>query len=169
MKTLLLNQSHEVLSFITFRRAIKLVLKEKVEVISAWNQQYFWDNGHIKHPAILRLKYYVNLSNIQARFSRRSVFRRDSYVCQYCGKSLRNSEATLDHIIPTSQGGKSTWLNSLTACLECNLKKANRTPEQAGLIPLSQPVIPFKDLTNEYNITKPKHDDWVIYFPRGRV
>lgn len=162
-KTLLLNSSYETLAFIPLRKLIKLLVKDKVEVISEWDNYIYSD---IRYPSIVRLKYYVRRMPMKTRFNRRGIFRRDMYQCQYCTEIVSASKLTLDHVVPTSQGGRSTWENCVTSCLPCNAKKADRTPDQAKMKLLSIPQAPRKTLVTEYILTKPKHDDWQIYFPQ---
>jgi 5-methylcytosine-specific restriction endonuclease McrA len=165
LKTLLLNSSYEPLSFIPLRKLIKLIVKNKVEVISSWDNEYLtWCDGKIKHAAIVRLKAYVKRPQARVRFNKRGVFRRDLYQCQYCGEALSSSQATIDHIVPVSQGGKSTFENCCTSCLACNAKKANRTPEQANMKLAMSPVTPAYSIINEYIFIKPEHPDWAPYF-----
>jgi hypothetical protein len=165
-KTLLLNASYETLSFIPLRKLIKLVVKDKVEILSTWNDEVLvWGFGKMKYPAIVRMKYYVRRMPMKTRFNRRGIFRRDMFMCQYCGVVLSPSKLTLDHVHPVSAGGKSTWENCVTCCLPCNARKGNRTPEQARMALLSRPSAPRKTLDNEYILTRPKHEDWKMYFP----
>ena len=90
-------------------------------------------------PLIIRLYNYVRFKSRGLRLNRRRVYKRDNFQCVYCGseKSL-----TLDHIIPRSRGGKNSWTNLVTCCQSCNLKKANRTPEEAGMKMKSKPYEP---------------------------
>ncbi len=161
-KTLLLNSTYEVLSFIPERKAIGLLCKEKVDVISEWEESIRFPSGTIKHPSILRLKYHIKKNYTTLSFSRKAVLRRDNYVCQYCSKNLKPIQATIDHIIPKSQGGGTSFLNCVTACYPCNNRKANRTPELADMILKSKPFVPtgyfyfFGD--NEI-----WHPDWNFY------
>ena len=103
-----------------------------------------------KIPKKIVLKDYVNLHKRAAnpRYSKWNVFARDNYECAYCGSRVRPGEAQLEHIMPRSRGGISTWENTVTACPGCNSRKANRTPDEAGM-PLR--VRPFK----------PTHGKWM--------
>ena len=165
-KTLLLNASYETLAFIPLRKLIKLFVKDKIEVVANWDQESLaWGHGQMKYPAIVRMKYYVRRKMMKTRFNRRGIFRRDMFACQYCGKILTPSKLTIDHVKPVSRGGKSTWENCVTCCLPCNAKKGNRTPEQANMVLRSIPDAPRMTLDNEYILTRPKHEDWKMYFP----
>lgn len=85
-------------------------------------------------PEVIVLTKYEKLAERTVVFSRRNLFKRDRYMCQYCGKQPKDhSELTMDHIVPRSKGGTSTWENAVLACYECNKLKADRTPEQAGM------------------------------------
>ncbi|MFZ9098645.1 MAG: HNH endonuclease, partial [Burkholderiaceae bacterium] len=77
-----------------------------------------------------------------AKFIRRNIFARDGSRCQYCGKRFPTSELSIDHVVPRSQGGKTTWTNVVTACRGCNHRKGNRTPEQARMPLLYVPYVP---------------------------
>ena len=98
----------------------------------------------IKLPKVIRLKTYVKLiSNLTTvRYSRRNILLRDDHTCQYCGKHVTGKDAMMDHVVPKSRGGKSTWNNVVTACHRCNNKKDNRTPKEAGMTLMSQPRRP---------------------------
>ncbi len=96
----------------------------------------------IRIPEIIVLTRYDKIPSLEVPFSRRSIYRRDKYQCQYCGAKPHWSELTIDHVIPRSKGGRSTWENCVLACLECNRRKANRTLEEAGMTLLRQPKAP---------------------------
>ena len=141
-KTLLLNASYEVLSFITEKKAFKLLIKEKVEVVSSWNDLVNWGDGKIKHPATLRLKKHVRRNYFNSNFSRKALVKRDRSTCQYCGKKLTASMITIDHVLPRAQGGVTSFVNCVVCCQLCNNKKADKTPEQAGMKLLRKPTHP---------------------------
>lgn len=165
MKTLLLNSSYEILSFISFKTLIRLIVKDKVEIISNWPGEHInWANGGIKYPSIVKMRYYIRKNSVKMKFHRNGIFKRDHNKCQYCGIRPNINDLTMDHVMPKSRGGKSTWDNILTACLSCNNKKGDRTPEEAGLKPLSVPKAPSNYLIIEYILAKPKHPDWKLYF-----
>lgn len=93
-------------------------------------------------PEIIVLSRYNKLPTPKCHFSRRNLYKRDNYACQYCSKKLPSSELTIDHVMPTSRGGHSTWENCVLACVSCNSKKANRTPEEAHMKLLRKPKRP---------------------------
>ncbi|NVJ02218.1 HNH endonuclease [Myxococcus sp. AM001] len=96
----------------------------------------------IRVPRVLVLSAYDHLPRGRVRFSRLNIYARDNDTCQYCGKSLPRSELNLDHVMPRTQGGKTTWENVVCSCVPCNLRKGGRTPEQAHMKLLKKPVRP---------------------------
>jgi 5-methylcytosine-specific restriction endonuclease McrA len=161
MRVLLLNSTYEPIFFISMRKAIKLYVKEKVEVLSCWNESIKWCSGNMKLPAVVRLKYFVRWIPRTVRFNRVGVFRRDKFECKYCG--AKKIPLTIDHIIPRSKGGENNYLNTITSCVPCNSKKDDRTPEQAGMQLLSKPFVPRINLSNELLVINDVHEDWKIY------
>jgi 5-methylcytosine-specific restriction endonuclease McrA len=116
-------------------------------------------------PNVLRLIHYSKVPKLNATWSRKNVLRRDSYTCIYCGKSLedglKRQDFTMDHIIPKSQGGGNSWMNTACACHPCNNRKADRTPEQAGMKMRWLPKTP----RTSYLIARggPVEEEWKIY------
>jgi 5-methylcytosine-specific restriction endonuclease McrA len=96
----------------------------------------------LRVPEVVTLSEYDRLPSAAVTFSRRNIFKRDRFTCQYCGAQPGSEELTLDHVIPRSQGGESRWDNCVLACLACNKRKADRTPEQAGMRLRHKPVRP---------------------------
>jgi 5-methylcytosine-specific restriction endonuclease McrA len=94
----------------------------------------------IRVPSVIRLVYLIKRPRLQRRLSRREVFVRDNYTCQYCGKETR--DLTIDHIVPRFLGGEHTWENLASACKACNQRKAGRPPEKAGMKLKRQPFTP---------------------------
>ncbi len=99
-------------------------------------------NRAIRLPKVLLLNEYASLPLKEIHLNRQSVFERDDYHCQYCGKRFKNHQLNLDHVTPKDQGGQFTWANIVTSCLECNSRKANRTPREAGMRLLRRPKQP---------------------------
>jgi 5-methylcytosine-specific restriction endonuclease McrA len=95
-----------------------------------------------REPAVIVLRQFDRLPLKEIRFSRQSVFERDRFTCQYCGKGFETSELNLDHVIPRDKGGKTTWENVVCSCIRCNTRKANKLPAQAGMFPLTEPKRP---------------------------
>lgn len=93
-------------------------------------------------PKILVLSVYDRLPRLEVRFSRRNVFLRDKFTCQYCDKVLPEAQLNLDHVTPRDKGGRTTWENIVTSCFRCNTRKANKLPHEVGMHPRSQPFAP---------------------------
>jgi len=160
-KALLLNTTYEVLSFIPERKVLKLIFKDKAEIISTWEDYLFWGSGKIKYPSILRLKNHVKINYINTNFSRKVLIKRDRSTCQYCDKKLVGSQITIDHIIPKAKGGGTSFTNCVICCQLCNSKKGDRTLEQANMSLLRKPMHP--SFTTNYFITDYQeawHSDW---------
>ena len=98
--------------------------------------------GPICVPRVLLLAAYNRVPRVPLRLSRRHVYMRDEYTCQYCGVQPGTKDLNLDHVLPRSRGGRSSWENLVTSCRPCNLKKGWETPEEAGMLLLKQPVRP---------------------------
>ena len=96
----------------------------------------------IRVPRVLVLSAYEHLPRGRVRFSRLNIYARDGDSCQYCGHKLARSELNLDHVVPRSQGGKTSWENVVCSCVPCNLRKGGRTPEQAHMKLLKRPLRP---------------------------
>ncbi|MBI4565792.1 MAG: HNH endonuclease [Planctomycetes bacterium] len=96
----------------------------------------------IRVPEVILLTMYNKVPEREVVFSRRNLFKRDKNRCQFCGKRPGTSELTIDHIVPRSRGGKSTWTNCVLACVECNARKGGRTPHEARMVVRSQPGKP---------------------------
>ena len=96
----------------------------------------------IRIPRVLVLSAYEHLPKGRVRFSRLNIYSRDGDTCQYCGHKLARNELNLDHVIPRSQGGKTSWENVVCSCVPCNLRKGGRTPEEAHMTLLKRPLRP---------------------------
>jgi 5-methylcytosine-specific restriction endonuclease McrA len=99
-------------------------------------------NRRIRIPRVLVLSAYEHLPKGRVRFSRLNIYARDGDTCQYCGHKLARGELNLDHVIPRSQGGKTSWENVVCSCVPCNLRKGGRTPDQAHMKLLKRPLRP---------------------------
>jgi 5-methylcytosine-specific restriction endonuclease McrA len=138
-RTLVLNATHQPLAVVSARRAVVLVLKEKAEVLVFDGEVFRSEHVAMDAPSVLRLRRFVRVPyRAQAPLTRRAVFARDGWTCQYCGAPAEN----LDHVVPKSRGGAHTWDNVVAACRRCNSKKENRLIEDAGLRLASRPYAP---------------------------
>lgn len=96
----------------------------------------------IRVPEVIVLTNYAETPGKHLAFSRANIFRRDKYTCQYCGKKPGTEALTIDHVVPRSRGGIGSWTNCVLACIDCNFRKANRTPDEAKMRLLSKPYEP---------------------------
>lgn len=131
--TVVLNADYTFLSIVNWKRAVKLLVKEKAEVLKESDRPLRGTLENIKNiPLVMRLTYMVqSVYRAKVPYTRKNVLIRDKYTCQYCGST---NDITVDHILPRSRGGKTDFLNCVASCKECNiLKKRDRTPEEAGM------------------------------------
>jgi 5-methylcytosine-specific restriction endonuclease McrA len=142
-EVLVLNATYEPLSVVSVKRAIVLLLKEKAELVEAAEARLRSENLTLPVPLVIRLVYFVKIPRrISLPVTRRGVLSRDNYTCQYCGAMPHRKELTVDHVLPRSRGGKTTWENVVAACEKCNGKKGSRTPTEANMVLRAQPRRP---------------------------
>jgi 5-methylcytosine-specific restriction endonuclease McrA len=141
-RTLVLSQSYEPVNIVSWKHAITLLFLGKAEVIEEYDRNIKTTSIVIKIPAVVRLLNVFRRHKKAVKFSRINIYGRDKYTCQYCGVRHTISELTYDHVVPRAQGGKTIWSNIVTACEDCNRRKANRTPDQAGMRLMKAPVQP---------------------------
>jgi 5-methylcytosine-specific restriction endonuclease McrA len=127
---LVLNATYEPLSVVPARRAVCLVLADKAEVVHHDDTEIHSARLVIRTPLVIRLRYVVKVPyHRRTSLSRRAVFARDDHRCQYCG----GHADSIDHVMPRSRGGEHAWENVAAACRPCNLRKRDRTPDEAGM------------------------------------
>jgi len=124
--------SYFPLSLWSWQDTIKAVFLERVNILDFYDRVVRSPNFEMQLPSVVSLKDYVQPQRTPA-FTRFNVFLRDKFQCQYCTEYFKPAELTYDHVIPRSQGGRTTWENVVTACAPCNLAKGGRTPEQAHM------------------------------------
>ena len=132
-QVLVLNASYEPINICGVKRAIVLIVKgvaKSEEVVSSVMRS---PSVEIRVPAVIRLVAYVKLSYKRKIFSKKHIFLRDQYTCQYCVEKFEPAKLTLDHVLPQSRGGRSTWENLVTCCKSCNFRKGDRIPKEAGM------------------------------------
>ncbi len=140
---LVLNASYEPLNIVSVKRAIVLLLKEKAELVEAAKSKLRAERLAFDWPLVIRLVTYVPLPRrLPLPLSRRVILARDMFTCQYCGTQPPRADLTIDHVLPRSRGGATSWENVVAACSQCNRRKGNRTPEEAGMHLLSVPARP---------------------------
>ena len=174
---------------INVRRAFGLLLRDLAEVIHIEDGQYAnydfesWKeiselkadfkephedwvqsvNFEIQVPRVIRLLFYDNVPRQTVRLNRRNVFARDASRCQYCGKRCPTSELSIDHIVPRSRGGETTWENLVCACVGCNVKKGGRTPQEARMKLIRTPVRPRRSPLLAIKLGNPKYESWKTF------
>ncbi|MBX3096003.1 MAG: HNH endonuclease [Fimbriimonadaceae bacterium] len=163
-EVLLLNANFEPLNVCNMRRAMSLVLLGKAEVLQESELPVRTSQCDLPAPSVVRMRYQVRRPMPELRLSRHSILTRDQYECQYCSSKR---DLTLDHVIPRWQGGGNTWENLVTCCRRCNLKKGDKTPNQAHMKLKRQPrrphYVPYLSL-QKYVRARQNHD-WHFYLP----
>src|SRR5437667_3238731 len=184
---LVLNKLFMAIHIVSVRRAFCLLCKELAEVVtlqegqfatydfetwrevSEYRAKFFREedddwvrtvNSEIQVPRVIRLLDYDRLPKQTVKFNRRNIFARDNNQCQYCGKKFPTSELSLDHMIPRSQGGQSTWENIVCACVACNVRKGGRTPKEAHMNLIRKPEKPKRSPMLNLKLTLNKYQSW---------
>jgi 5-methylcytosine-specific restriction endonuclease McrA len=138
---LVLNATFEPINVCTVRRAVVLLLKAKAEVIEHAEWELHSATTSLARPVVIRLVTYVRIprDTHRRKITRRAVFARDEWMCQYCGS---RANLTVDHVVPRSKGGASSWENIVASCAPCNRRKGNSLPRQVGMRLRRQPRTP---------------------------
>jgi len=161
---LVLNRHWQPVHICTVRRSLKLLCMGYAQIVQVDGEERYrthefdsWveyssgaPDGECIHgihlslraPAVIVLRFYDRLPRKEVKFTRRNVFLRDKFVCQYCGGKFSEDELNLDHVVPRDKGGRTTWENIVTSCLRCNTRKANHLPHEANMFPLKRPKAP---------------------------
>ena len=163
-QVLVLNRNYEPLSVCGWQRAVTMVYVGKAIVVEENSRTLHSPSTEMRLPTVVKLAYQVDRPLPKLKLSRQNLLARDRYTCQYCGK--RSSKAlTIDHVIPSTRGGTSSWENLVACCDTCNNKKGNRTPREAGLHLIRKPrrpkFIPY--LSYATFTAAVKNPDWRYY------
>ena len=161
-RVLLLNATFEPLCAVSVRRAIVLMFKGKAEVLERDGGALHSERLTIAIPSVIRLVYYVRVPYYgRATLSRRAVFSRDTWICQYCGGKAE----TMDHVVPRSRGGDHSWENVVAACRRCNSKKKDKLPVEASLKLRRKPGVPRGPATVslELGTVRPEWERYLEY------
>jgi 5-methylcytosine-specific restriction endonuclease McrA len=156
-----LNQNYEPLNVCNVRRALVLLDRGKAETIENGRGYIHSPTAAYELPSVIRLIYLIRRPRPQGRLTRRDVFLRDHFTCQYCGKQTK--DLTLDHVLPRHRGGAHNWENIAAACKGCNHRKAGRTPEEAHM---QLRRIPFRPTYSYYSTFFPyleSNDTWLKF------
>jgi len=168
MRTLLIDRNYMALSIVSINKAIKLLVKGKAERVPGYESsqvQIKTCTGVFSVPSVIRLVNDIpwRAHNSHIRFSRKNVLARDNYQCCYCGVKLGKHSRTIDHVIPRSKKGPSSYLNCVSSCKACNNKKSDRTPEEAGMKLLSVPKKPTFAMMYRRHLEHHCREEWSDY------
>jgi 5-methylcytosine-specific restriction endonuclease McrA len=165
LPVLVLNQNYEPLNICRVRRAVVLLYYGKAEMLENGTGFIHSANRSFPVPSVIRLADMIKRPRPPRRLTRLEVFHRDQYACQYCGRQTH--QLTLDHVIPRYRGGEHIWENVVSACIPCNRHKAGKTPAEAGMELIHQPVPPagnsFFYILHSYQQI---HSQWQKYLPQ---
>ena len=183
---LVLNKHYMALQVICVKRAISLLYRKLAEVISLEEGSYFtydfdsWQqvsefrskfpqmsndwirtvNFWIAVPRIVRLITYDRFPKTVVKLNRKNLFARDNNICQYCGKKFPTAELSLDHVIPKTLGGLTTWDNLVCSCIRCNSRKGGRTPVQTKMKLLNTPKMPNRNPAMDLQVNNHIYSSW---------
>ncbi|MBI1885399.1 MAG: HNH endonuclease [Chloroflexi bacterium] len=160
---LVLNQNYEPLNVCTVRRAFILVDRGKAEILENGRGYLHTITLSFPIPSVIRLIYLIRRPRPQGRLTRRDVFLRDHFRCQYCGKQTK--DLTLDHVVPRRRGGIHDWENVVAACKPCNHRKAGRTPQEAHMHLIHQPFRPTGSYFRTFYPYLEDQEEWRKFVP----
>jgi len=178
---LVLNRNYIPIDITTVRRAFVLLYQEIAKVVDEQYRTFdfpSWSDlsveGHheaigmvdrlIRVPRVVLLTVFDRMPRKTVRFSRLNIFLRDHNTCQYCGRHFSRSDLNLDHVIPRSRGGLSTWENVVCSCLDCNRRKGGKTPHEAGMGLKKKPVRPRWNFFLENPNHRIRYQAWKPFF-----
>jgi len=166
MRVLVLNQNYEFLGICDKESAICAVYTNKVIVEEEYNEVMHSVSITMHIPAVIRLRKFVKVIYERityVSYTKRNIHLRDNYICQYCGTKRETRDLGIDHVIPESKGGLSTWDNTVSACHPCNYFKDDRTPQEAKMHLIRLPRKPrgFKEIIRIK--VGEIHDLWIKY------
>jgi 5-methylcytosine-specific restriction endonuclease McrA len=174
---LVLNRSYLPIHVASVRRAFSLVYQCLARIVDEEHRTFDFEEwlelrvvngaqcigtsrGRILLPRVILLTVFDRVPRRHVRFSRSNVLTRDRFTCQYCGQRPPRTQLNLDHVVPRSHGGRSTWENVVASCVECNRQKGGRTPEQAGLRLGRPPARPRWTPLASLPLANVRHEEW---------
>ncbi len=165
-RVLILNASYEPMHVCSVKRAVALLMLDVAERVEDSAKVLRSPSQVFAVPSVVKLKKYVKRPPHQkVAFNRKNVFRRDDNTCQYCG--LHSTDLTLDHVLPRSRGGATSWENVVACCRRCNAKKRDRTPEEANMLLKRKPYGPRFVFSSAFGILPSIDPVWRKYLPEG--
>jgi 5-methylcytosine-specific restriction endonuclease McrA len=188
---LVLNRFYLAVHVVSVRRAFILMYRDCAEVVHIEDGQYLnfdfqswcemsafraeekyphedWIravNFEIQVPRIVRLLKYDRVPRKTLRFNRRNLFARDGHRCQYCGRNFPTSQLSIDHVLPRSRGGETSWENVVCSCVKCNTHKGGRTPQEAHMHLMTRPSEPRNNPLLAMKLSNPKYACWKSFLP----
>lgn len=177
---LVLNRSYLPIHVTSVRRAFSMVYQDLARVVDDRYEIFDFESwrrvatsgdsdlvgtpsGWIRIPRVIVLRVYDRIPKRHVRYSRENVFARDKYTCQYCGARPPRSQLNLDHVIPRSLGGRTTWENVVCSCVDCNRHKGGRTPEQARIYLRRSPTRPRWTPLMGVAVSRVHHEEWAPF------
>lgn len=162
---LVLNQNYEPLNVCTIKRAIVLVFNRKAEILEAGSETVRSATRVYDAPSVIRLHRFIKRPRVRVKLTRREIFMRDNFTCQYCGSA--GGDLTVDHVLPRSRGGPHTWDNVVTACRACNHRKGGKTIQEARLRLTYEPREPSASqyYVIERRVRQPYAAGWLPFLP----
>ncbi len=161
MNVLVLNANFEPINICNLRRAIGLMLARKAALIANGRGEIKTVSASFPRPSVIRLENMIHRPRPHVKLTRREVFRRDNYTCQYCGRKVSN--LTIDHVLPRHLGGTHTWTNVVAACPSCNHFKGGRRLEDARMALTVIPREPPASALYIFGPLLPENDEWQPY------
>lgn len=158
---LVLNANFEPINVCNTRRAINLMLMGKADMVKNGRGIIRTVSRDYPRPSIIRLAYYIKRPRMQVALSRKEVFRRDNFTCQYCGK--QTGHLTVDHVLPRRLGGQNTWENVVAACPSCNHKKGGSRLSETNMHLLRKPQEPSHSMLYFFERYLQNNQDWESY------
>ncbi len=155
---LVLNANYEPLNVCNMHKAVCLMVMDKAQLVMNGRGVIRTVDRSFPRPSVIRLEYMIHRPRPKVKMTRKEIFRRDNYTCQYCGSTTRT--LTIDHIQPRHLNGPHTWENVVTACSACNHEKGGRTLEQSGMILHKVPVEPTASALYLYNHYLSDNEEW---------
>jgi 5-methylcytosine-specific restriction endonuclease McrA len=165
-EVLVLNSDFEPLNVCHVRRALTMIYLGKADVLHAHDSAIALVEGALlPSPSVVKLRHHVRRPLPELKLSRRTVFARDEYMCQYCGQTAK--DLTIDHVLPKRHGGKTVWENVVCSCRRCNMKKSDKLLSQTGMKLMNSPrrprYVPYISLTKY--LAGRKNEIWRDYLP----
>lgn len=164
---LVLNQNYEPLNICNARRAFVLLDRGKAEILEHGDRYLRSPSMDFRLPSVIRLVYMIKRPRPKVRLSRKEVFARDNYTCQYCG--TKSKDLTIDHVVPRHRGGRHTWENLVSACKACNHRKGGKTLEEAKMRLIR---LPYEPKASSYYILQQHLEtcsEWQKFIPEWEL